>query len=50
MARAIERLLGDPALRAEMGRAGRERASREFGVAAWCRSLLGLYDRMVERA
>lgn len=43
---ALERLLGDPALRARLGSAGRERAEREFRTAHVIPRLERVYDRL----
>lgn len=48
LAAAIEHLLEDPELRARMGRAGRVRAEREFGIEAVVRSHLDLYCSLLE--
>jgi glycosyltransferase involved in cell wall biosynthesis len=51
LAAAVNRLLADPALRARMGRAGRERVEREFSWDAIARQTVELYARLTpERA
>jgi len=40
---ALNRLLGDPALRARMGQAGRERAERELSASVMVERLVGWY-------
>ena len=47
-ARAIERLLGDPAQRAQLGAAACERATR-YTPAAMADAMLGIYDRLLLR-
>jgi glycosyltransferase involved in cell wall biosynthesis len=42
--RALERLLGDPGARAEMGAAGRRFAEREWNYEAFCRGLSELIE------
>ena len=42
--RAIERLMGDPGARAEMGAAGRRFAEREWNYDAFCRGLSELIE------
>jgi starch synthase len=49
LAGAINELCGDPARAAEMGRAGRERAVREFGWDTIARRTVELYTSLVER-
>jgi glycosyltransferase involved in cell wall biosynthesis len=46
IARALERLWREPALRTEMGQAGRERVVAEFGLERQVRSYMGLYDEL----
>lgn len=46
LARALDRLARDPALREEVGAANRERARTEFRITRWCSRLLELYDRL----
>lgn len=46
LATALERLIGDPALRDEMGRHGRLVAERRFGQDAIIRQTLALYDEL----
>jgi glycosyltransferase involved in cell wall biosynthesis len=48
LATAIERLLEDSELRARMGRVGRARAEREFGIESVVRSHLELYGELIE--
>jgi glycosyltransferase involved in cell wall biosynthesis len=48
-AAAIERLLGDPELRARMGAAGRRRVQRHFGVARYGARVAESYERAIER-
>jgi glycosyltransferase involved in cell wall biosynthesis len=43
---ALRRLAADPALRAKMGAAGRERAARDFGVERLVRSYETLYSEL----
>jgi len=45
LADALASLIAEPSLRASMGRAGRARAEREFGVEAVVRETLALYRR-----
>jgi glycosyltransferase involved in cell wall biosynthesis len=45
VAAAIESLLGDPALRARMGAAGRARAEREFSVPRYAERVQAAYER-----
>ncbi len=47
LAAAVNRLLDDPALAAEMGRAGRERASAEFSWRAIAEQTVALYEAVV---
>ncbi len=47
LAAAIGRLLDDPALRSQLGRAARQRAEALFDVRAVARPTLALYDRAV---
>ena len=49
LAVALERLLGDPGLRARLGQAGRELAVEKFGLGAIIESTLGLYARLAGR-
>lgn len=44
LAAALTRLLDDPALRARLGRAGRERCDDVFGIDAHVRGVLAAYD------
>jgi glycosyltransferase involved in cell wall biosynthesis len=46
LARAVARLLRDPAQRAEMGARGRERQRREFDIALMVRRLEALYEEL----
>jgi alpha-maltose-1-phosphate synthase len=46
LAAGINRLLGDPGLRARMAKAGRERVEREFSWAAIARQTVELYGRL----
>ena len=46
LARAINRLLGDPGLCERMGRAGRERVEREFAWPAIAQQTAQLYARL----
>jgi glycosyltransferase involved in cell wall biosynthesis len=48
LANAIQTLLGDPAMRRRMGRAGRERVEREFTEHHVVAQTLALYRRLVE--
>lgn len=48
LAAAVEQLLDDRELRARMGRAGRLRAEREFGIEVVVRSHLELYRELLE--
>ncbi len=48
LARAIERLAGDPELRARFGRAGREIAVAEFSAEIVIRQTLAIYREMLE--
>jgi glycosyltransferase involved in cell wall biosynthesis len=50
LAAAIRRLLEDPQLRARMGKAGRARAEREFGIEAVVHSHLELYHELIAGA
>ena len=43
---ALRRLAGDPALRARLGAAGRERAAAEFGVERLIRDYETLYSEL----
>ncbi len=47
-ARAIAELSGDPARRAEMGRAGRLRAERDFSMGAHVAAMMDVYARSRE--
>ena len=47
LARAIVRLLRDPQLRQDMGRAGRERVERHFSVYKMVRATEALYDELL---
>ncbi|WP_242423689.1 glycosyltransferase, partial [Frankia sp. EI5c] len=49
LATAINEVLADPARRAAMGRAGRERAVREFGWAAVAEQTARLYEAAAAR-
>jgi glycosyltransferase involved in cell wall biosynthesis len=46
LARALLRLIGDPLLRARLGRAGRRRARERYGMARWLASLLSQYAEL----
>lgn len=46
LAGALERLLADPALRATMGRAARERFETEFSAERWALRLRAVYDEV----
>jgi glycosyltransferase involved in cell wall biosynthesis len=46
LAEALERLVRDPALRARMGAAGRQRAEQEFAAERVVAETLGLYERL----
>lgn len=48
VADALQRLIADSALRARLGRRGRERAESEFGLEAIVRQTLALYGETVE--
>jgi glycosyltransferase involved in cell wall biosynthesis len=45
-ARAITALAGDPQRRQQMGRAGRERAQREFSAARHAEQIVEVYRRV----
>jgi glycosyltransferase involved in cell wall biosynthesis len=47
LAGALRRLLGDPALRRRFGDAGRARALEHFGVGAFRRAHIELYERLL---
>jgi glycosyltransferase involved in cell wall biosynthesis len=47
LAAAVSRLLGDPALAARMGRAGRARQQAEFSLDAMTARVTELYDRLL---
>ena len=49
LAAAINELMGDPARREAMGRAGRQRAVDHFGWAAIARQTVDLYESLVPR-
>ena len=49
MAAALDRLLGDPALRAAMGRAGRERFEKRFEFEPFFREMLAIYKDVAKR-
>ena len=48
LARAMTVLAGDPALRAELGRAGRARVLRSYRVENWSAALRRLYRKTLE--
>lgn len=48
LARAIAALVADPARRAAMGAAGRQKALREFDESAVVRQTLAVYERLVD--
>jgi glycosyltransferase involved in cell wall biosynthesis len=50
LAAALERLIRDGALRARLGRAGRERAEREFSSKVVNQSIVATYFGMLGRA
>jgi glycosyltransferase involved in cell wall biosynthesis len=47
LAAALRQLLEDPQLRSRMGRAGRERAERDFGIETVVQQHLGLYQELL---
>jgi rhamnosyl/mannosyltransferase len=47
LARALNRLLGDPVLRARLGEAGRRRVAEEFSVTQMVEKTVALYRRLV---
>ncbi len=49
LALALDRVLGDPALRARHGKAARRRVREHFGADAWSARLLALYRRLCHR-
>jgi glycosyltransferase involved in cell wall biosynthesis len=49
LAGALGRLLGDTALRGEMGRAGRRRVDRHFSAGAMVRRIEALYEEVLDR-
>ncbi|MBI3988696.1 MAG: glycosyltransferase [candidate division NC10 bacterium] len=49
LADAIIELLDDPQLALEMGRAGRERVTKEFGLDRMIREMEGLYEELIAR-
>jgi len=44
----LTRLVGDPSLRAQLGRAGADRVMREFTMGAMIRKYEALYDRVAQ--
>ena len=48
LAQRIDQLLSDPTLAGRMGRAGRERAVKDFGWPAIARQTVDLYDRLLK--
>jgi glycosyltransferase involved in cell wall biosynthesis len=50
LARALGRLFGDADLRARLGRDGRAAVLPRFGVDKYVESIVGLYDRLLQRA
>src|SRR5690606_12083170 len=49
LALALERVIGDPALRARLGAAGRARWEREHALAPHARRIAALYDEVAPR-
>ena len=47
LAQALNRLLGDPALRTRLGEAGRRRVAEEFSVRQMVDKTVALYRRLV---
>jgi glycosyltransferase involved in cell wall biosynthesis len=47
---ALDRLLGDPALRARMGSAARRRAEQLFALEPWIARVVAGYERAVDRS
>ena len=47
MVRAVERLLDDPELAGRLGEAGRRRVEERFGLEAACRTLDGIYRKVL---
>jgi glycosyltransferase involved in cell wall biosynthesis len=50
LAAALQRLIADPALRARLGAAGRERAEQNFADAIICAQTLLVYDSLIARS
>jgi alpha-maltose-1-phosphate synthase len=48
LAAAVDQVVADPALATRMGKAGRERAVREFGWDAVARRTVGVYEQILE--
>jgi glycosyltransferase involved in cell wall biosynthesis len=48
MAAAVNRLAGDPELAARLGRVGRERAERRFGIETYVERMLALYRHVLD--
>ncbi len=48
LVRALQSLVSDPALRARMGEAGRERAARDFSVTSMVAQYEALYDEITD--
>lgn len=49
-AAALDRLLGDPDLRRQMGRAGRRRVEEFFTMERYVRRVLAVYEKAIERS
>lgn len=50
LAEAIIELLGDPKRAEEMGKAGRDRVKKEFGLDRMIREMEGLYEELITRS